>query len=99
MLNTITNIAKGDRISDSFKNHWAIPDIAYYMIVTGENTGELATMMTKVSNYYQEQHSTMVNSLKSLIEPAMIVFLAVVVGGILIAAILPIFNLYGNLAV
>ena len=99
MLNTITNIAKGDRISESFKNHWAIPDIAYYMIVTGENTGELATMMTKVSNYYQEQHSTMVNSLKSLIEPAMIVFLAVVVGGILIAAILPIFNLYGNLAV
>lgn len=98
MLNTIANIAKGEKISESFKNHWAIPDIAYYMIVTGENTGELATMMAKVSDYYQEQHSAMVNSLKSLIEPLMIVFLALVVGGILIAVILPMFYLYSSIS-
>lgn len=98
MVNTITNIARGEKISESFKEHWAIPDIAYYMIVTGENTGQLATMMQKVSNYYQEQHSTMISSLKALIEPLMIVFLAVVVGGVLIAVILPMFQLYGNIS-
>lgn len=99
MLNTITNIARGERISESFSNHWAIPDIAYYMIVTGENTGQLSSMMSKVSVYYQEQHRTMINSMKSLIEPAMIIFLAVVVGGVLIAVILPMFQLYGSLEV
>lgn len=97
MLTTIANIARGEKISESFKDHWAIPDIAYYMIVTGENTGQLATMMSKVSAYYQEQHKTIVNSLKSLIEPAMIIFLAVVVGGVIIAVIMPMFGLYGNM--
>lgn len=97
MINTITNLAKGEKISESFKNHWAIPDIAYYMLVTGENTGQLDSMMAKVSEYYQEQHRAMVNSMKSLIEPMMIIFLAVVVGGVLIAVILPIFQLYGNI--
>lgn len=97
MLKTVENIAKGEKISESFKNHWAVPDIAYYMIVTGENTGELANMMQKVSNYYQEQHAAIVNSLKSLIEPLLIIFLAVTVGGILIAVILPMFYLYNSI--
>ncbi len=94
MLNTISNIARGEKISESFKDQWAVPDVAYYMIVTGENTGMLAEMMSKVSAYYQEQHKVIINSLKSLIEPALIIFLAVVVGGILIAVILPMFGLY-----
>lgn len=98
MLDTMTNISRGDRISDSFKDHWAIPDIAYYMVVTGENTGQLADMMKKVSDYYQEQHKTIVNALKAMIEPLLIIFLAVVVGGVLIAVILPMFELYNNVA-
>ena len=98
MLNTITNIARGEKISESFKDQWAVPDIAYYMIVTGENTGQLASMMSKVSAYYQEQHKTIVNSLKTLIEPVMIIFLAVVVGGVLIAVVLPMFGLYSSIA-
>lgn len=98
MLNTISNIARGEKISESFKNQWAVPDVAYYMIVTGENTGMLAEMMQKVSNYYQEQHKAIVNSLKSLIEPVLIVFLAVVVGGILIAVIVPMFSLYEKIS-
>lgn len=97
MMNTVANIASGEKISESFKDHWAVPDVAYYMIVTGENTGKLATMMAKVSSFYQEQHSAIINSLKSLIEPIMIIFLAFVVGGILIAVILPIFYLYSSI--
>ena len=97
MVNTITNIAKGDKISESFKDQWAVPDIAYYMIVTGENTGQLAEMMARVSDYYQDQHKSLVGTLKSLIEPFMILFLAVVVGGVMIAVLMPMFGLYSNL--
>lgn len=99
MMNTVANIAKGEKISASFKDQWAIPDIAYYMIVTGENTGRLADMMAKVSSYYQEQHKTIVNSLKNMIEPLLIILLAVIVGGVLIAVIVPMFNLYNEIAV
>lgn len=98
MFNTINNIAIGEKISTSFKDNWAIPEVAYYMIVTGESTGELAEMMSKVSSYYQEEHRNIINSLKSLIEPLMIVFLAVVVGGVVLSVIIPMFSLYGQIS-
>ena len=97
MIETIDNIAKGDKISQSFQGHWAVPDVAYYMIVTGESTGELAEMMSKVAEYYQNSHKAVINTMKAFIEPAMIVFLAVVVGGIVMAVILPMFGLYGEI--
>ena len=98
MFNTINNIAVGEKISTSFKDNWAIPEVAYYMIVTGESTGELAEMMSKVSLYYQEEHKNIINSLKSLIEPIMIIFLAVVVGGVVLSVIIPMFSLYGQIS-
>ena len=98
MINTINNIALGEKISTSFKDNWAIPDVAYYMIVTGESTGELAEMMSKVSVYYQEEHRNIVNALKSLIEPFMIIFLAVVVGGVVLSVLIPMFSLYGEIS-
>ncbi len=94
MINTVNYIGRGEKISSAFKDHWAIPDVAYYMMVTGESTGELAEMMGKVAEYYAEQHKTMIDSMKSLIEPILIIFLAVVVGGIMIAVIVPMFGLY-----
>lgn len=97
MFKTINNIAKGDKISTAFKDHWAVPEVAYYMIVTGESTGELASMMSKVADYYQTEHKTVINGMKAFIEPAMIIFLAVVVGGIVMAIILPMFGLYSQI--
>ena len=97
MFKTIDNIVMGEKISDAFKDHWAVPDVAYYMIVTGESTGQLADMMQKVSDYYQVMHKNTVNALKSLIEPIMIVFLAIMVGGILLAVIVPMFNAYNQM--
>ena len=85
MYKTVYYIAKGDKISTAFKDHWAVPDVAYYMIVTGESTGELASMMAKVADYYQTEHKTIIDSLKAFIEPALIIMLAVVVGGIVMA--------------
>ena len=97
LYKTVQNIIRGDKISEAFKDHWAIPDVAYYMIVTGESTGELAEMMQKVSEYYQGLHKNTINNLKAFIEPIMIALLAVVVGGIIVAVIMPMFNLYGTI--
>lgn len=97
MFKTINNIAKGEKISESFKNQWAVPEVAYFMIVTGESTGELAAMMDKVAQYYQTEHKTIINNMKNFIEPTMIIFLAVVVGGIVLAVILPMFSLYNQI--
>ncbi len=98
MYRTINNIVKGEKISEAFKDHWAVPDVAYYMIVTGESTGELASMMQKVSEYYQSMHKNIINNLKSFIEPIMISFLAVIVGIIIIAVIGPIFGMYDQIS-
>lgn len=97
MYKTVNNIAKGDKISKAFYKHWAVPEVAYFMIVTGESTGELANMMNKVAEHFSAEHKNIVNTLKSFIEPAMIIFLAVIVGGIIMAIILPMFGLYSNI--
>ena len=97
LYKTVQNIVKGEKISEAFKDHWAIPDVAYYMIVTGESTGELAEMMQKVSEYYQGLHKSTINSLKAFIEPVMVAFLAIVVGGIIVAVIMPMFGMYSQI--
>ena len=97
MINTINCIGRGEKISVAFKDNWAIPEVAYYMMVTGESTGQLSEMMEKVSDYYSEQHKLIVNTLKTLIEPILIIVLSIVVGFIIIAVIVPMFSLYSEL--
>jgi type IV pilus assembly protein PilC len=97
LYRTINNIIKGEKISEAFKDHWAVPDVAYYMIVTGESTGRLADMMQKVSDYYQAEHKSLVENLKSFIEPILITILAVVVGVIIISVIVPMFEIYNTI--
>ena len=94
ILDTVTNLAKGEKISLAFKDHWAFPIPAYEMLVTGESTGQLAEMMNKVSVYYQELHEDVVTKIKTLLEPIIIIFLTVVVGIIVLAIVIPMFNLY-----
>ena len=94
LYRTINNIVKGEKISEAFKDHWAVPDVAYFMIVTGESTGELDNMMQKVSEYYQGLHRNVVNNLKAFIEPILISLLALVVGAIIIAVVVPMFGMY-----
>lgn len=99
IVDTITNLASGEKISTAFKDHWAFPIPAYEMIVTGERTGQLAEMMGKVSNYYQSEHKNLVQRVKSLMEPLIIVFLTVVVGFIVLAIVIPMFNMYTSISV
>ena len=97
-LRTIDNLIKGNKMSETFKDHWAIPDVAYFMIVTGESTGELAEMLEKVAEFYAKEEKSLVGMLKTFIEPVMIMSLAVVVGFILISVLIPMFGIYGAVA-
>ncbi len=94
---TINNLGKGESISESFKGEWAFPVIAYEMLVTGENTGQLGLMMEKVADHFQDLHKNLVTQVKSLIEPIMIIILAIIVGIILISIIYPMFDIYGKI--
>lgn len=97
ILDTITNLAKGERISLAFKDHWAFPVPAYEMITTGERTGQLPEMMSKVSAYYQELHRNAVARIKTFVEPILIIFLTVMVGGIVLSIVIPMFEIYNNI--
>lgn len=94
ILDTVANLARGEKISTAFKDQWAFPIPAYEMIVTGEKTGQLAEMMARVSSYYQNLHKSIVSRMKALVEPILIVFLTFAVGLILLAIIVPMFNMY-----
>src|SRR5574344_887720 len=89
ILDTISNLAKGEKISLAFKDHWAFPIPAYEMLVTGEKTGQLPEMMDKVAKYYQEMHANAVARIKTFIEPILIIFLTVAVGGIVLSIVIP----------
>lgn len=94
IMKTVENVSSGGKISDAFKNHYAIPSVAYEMILTGEETGSLGLMMEKVADYYDNLHTNTVSSLKSLLEPFLIIFLSISVGLIILAVILPMFEMY-----
>lgn len=98
MFETISNVTKGIEISASFKDHWAVPEVAYYMLVTGESTAELPEMMSRVSKYYQELHRNLINNLKAFIEPIMIVSLSLIIGIIILAVVIPMFDLYSQIS-
>lgn len=94
---TLINLSKGDTVSSAFKGQWAIPVVAYEMLVTGETTGQLGAMMEKVAAHFQALHKNVIDQMKSLIEPLMIVFLAGVVGVILVSIIQPMFSMYSQI--
>lgn len=94
---TLSNLSKGETISSSFKGEWAFPEVAYHMLLTGENTGQLGLMMEKVSDHYQALHKSLIDQMKSLIEPVMIVLVAGIVGVILLSIITPMFGIYGQI--
>lgn len=90
----VLNLSNGNGVSPAFKDQWAFPPIAYEMLLTGERTGRLGAMMAKVAEYYNAEQKNLIAQLKSLIEPVMIIFLAVIVGIVLLAVVVPMFSMY-----
>ncbi len=87
-------LAKGAKISDAFEDKWAFPIVAYEMLVTGENTGRLPMMMSYVANYYQDLHANLVKRINTFIEPLLIIFIAIIVGIIVVSVVIPMFGMY-----
>jgi type IV pilus assembly protein PilC len=87
------SIAGGDTISAPLAKSAVFPPMVISMIAVGEQTGGLDEMLSKIADFYDEEVDAAVSNLLSLLEPIMIVFLGVVVGGMVVAMYLPIFDM------
>jgi type IV pilus assembly protein PilC len=94
---TRKSIERGETISAPLKETAVFPAMVTQMISVGEATGALDTMLAKIADFYEEEVDTAVAGLLTLLEPIMIAVLGVVVGGIVIAMYLPIFDLISKL--
>src|SRR5256884_2578124 len=87
------DIERGDGISAALAKHPIFPTMIIRMITAGEQTGKIDSMLERVADFLDEEIETTLSGLTSLIEPLLIVFLGVVVGGIVICMFLPIFKM------
>ena len=88
-----TAVTSGRTLSEPLKGSTVFPPMVVHMISVGENTGALDQMLQKIADFYDDEVDTAVGALTALLEPMMIVFLGVVVGGLVVAMYLPIFKL------
>jgi len=88
-----TNVREGASLAGPLRDSGVFPPLVTRMIAVGEQTGEMEQMLTKVADIYDQQVETMVSTLTSLLEPIMIVIIGAVMGFIVFAVLLPIFNL------
>ncbi len=89
----MTDIEKGDGISNALSKHPVFPTMIIRMMTAGEQTGKIDSMLERIADFLDEEIETTLAGLTSLIEPLLIVFLGVVVGGIVICMFLPIFKM------
>jgi len=87
------DIERGEGISSALSKHPVFPAMIIRMLSAGEQTGNIDTMLERVADFLDEEIETTLSGLMSLIEPLLIVFLGVVIGGMVICMFLPIFNL------
>lgn len=88
------SLEKGSTLTAPLQASWIFPPLVTQMTMIGEQTGSLDYMLEKVATFYEEEVDRTVDTLKSLIEPLMILFLAFIVGGIVMAIMIPMFSLY-----
>ena len=87
------DVEKGDNLSVALSKKPIFPSMMLRMVSAGEATGKIDTMLEKMADFWDEEIEALLDALTSLIEPFLIVFLGVIVGGIVIAMFLPIFKL------
>jgi type IV pilus assembly protein PilC len=100
MLNGITEAAErvkeGQSLAHSLETQKLFPDLAVEMLEVGESTGALPAMLGSVAEFYEEDVQTALGATMALIEPMILIIMAVFVGGILLSLYMPIFSLAGN---
>lgn len=93
VLSTRDSVREGESISKPLSKSAVFPPMVCRMIGVGEQTGQLEKMLSKIADFYDEQVDAAVSGLTSMIEPMVIAFLGVIIGGIVISLFLPIFKI------
>ena len=93
ILNARASIREGETIAEPLGRSNIFPPMVISMISVGESTGALDTMLSKIADFYEEEVDIAVTNLTSLLEPFLMIFLGVVIGGVVIAMYLPIFQM------
>jgi type IV pilus assembly protein PilC len=93
VLQTRISISEGKTIAEPLTQSKVFPPMVCQMIAVGETTGALDAMLTKIADFYEEEVDNAVNNLTALMEPMVILFLGVVIGGLVVSMYLPIFKL------
>jgi type IV pilus assembly protein PilC len=96
VMHSRASIAGGATISDPLKKSGVFPPMVVQMINVGEETGGLDEMLAKVADFYDDEVDAAVSNLTSLLEPIMIVLMGVVIGGMVVAMYLPMFDMIGT---
>ncbi len=91
-----SSLERGVSLTEPMKKHWIFPPLVTQMIAIGEQTGSLDAMLAKVADFYEMEVSTATDQIKSLIEPLMIVVLAGIVGVIVLAIMVPMFEIFNQ---
>lgn len=91
------SLRKGRPLSEPLKKSWVFPPLVTRMIAIGEETGALETMLDKIADFYEAEVDNTVDKVKSLIEPIMIVILAILIGTIVLAIMVPMFDMYSHI--
>jgi type IV pilus assembly protein PilC len=101
MVNGVTaaaeRVREGQTLSHSLEKQKLFPDLAVEMLEVGESTGALPAMLASVAEFYEEDVQTALSATMALIEPVILIIMAVFVGGILISLYMPIFTLGANI--
>jgi type IV pilus assembly protein PilC len=98
VLEAKKSISEGQSLAEPLEETGVFPPMVIHMISIGETTGALDAMLSKIADFYDDEVDVAVDALTSLIEPIMIVFLGVVVGGLVISMYLPIFSIAETVA-
>ena len=93
ILNARASIREGETIADPLNRSGIFPPMVIQMISVGESTGALDSMLSKIAEFYEDEVDIAVGNLTSLLEPFLMIFLGVVIGGVVISMYLPIFNM------
>lgn len=94
---SMVSIAEGETITQPLKEVGVFPPMVTQMISVGEKTGGLDEMLSKIADFYDDEVDAAVAALTSIIEPVIIVFMGAIIGGILIAMYLPMFDIIGQI--
>ena len=95
IMNARASIREGETIAEPLSRSALFPPMVIQMIAVGESTGALDSMLSKIAEFYEDEVDVAVANLTSMLEPLLMVFLGVVIGGVVIAMYLPIFNMAG----